>query len=1460
MATNIGNKLSKSGTDLFFATLGMPNTSEGMYKTVTYCDTYTGMEGAPIGTVKATATYSKTQSDMVVGKHIFSSTSGQHTNIWTWNENSNSSGSNAGGITGTFKLTPTSNISTNGGTLELKPSGLTISTSPNTTSTRFIDEPITVTIGTHASTYDYGGTVSFTTADTWPKGIAQNFYNRDAPYYKLNVKSDVSWATPASQAVSIYDNSPENIALSIAAQSLATNPNYSLHCFCTSPNSVSIIGETKTLKFNAWNGDPNAYTGFPIPSCSSRTATITYEVTPYNSATTPSGLTGTLSLTQEGKTASISYFYSCDSDFVTLSSTGGEGGSFNTVDIKFDENEGMVGNMSGTIKFDDTSDIQVAEYESMANKTGPTASVGVTGWTVRSPTNALQREATIAYEMQWTNVDVDNTTVKSGSYTFVQPGTNYSMPLGDIVIQISGNDMSYYPRILKANQESLPGNPVAPYSARIANFASALVITQQLDIQFPYFRADSVGGSANGTILGVPTSLAETRTYISASDKNVLSIPLTSNVDFVNQNTPAHDSMEWNMRISSFDVKNGTSMVNIAPIPITLIQEGNEYESSTKTEVAAAGGSSNDWITASSGIATFNDSQTSANADFTIENNNAYIGAAYLHRTPSGSIYYIRGYSKNTDSRTGTISWISSNSGDGTVTLDNSSTTYTQPASVVQGHIDLTFAGTAIIGGSYTYACDYPTRVATTTMPYASKYWIRNNKIFQRNKNWYTVGTCNVLIDDEIDYSDTSWTARFNNMPVLHEAPATAYTFTLKTKDLYIGDTYFIKDYTPVDSSWNSYVYPVNAYEGVTYTIPSLTNTYTIQYRYTNNSDISEDVPDDDSSAWSEWKTWPKTNGNYNKSITIAIDSNEGTTYAAVCTKNTGNTLQGGWKFTSSGRSSTEEKTFAIQTKVYDTAYSTAYTHTSSDYFWQLGDEGESNGDKISFTLSSTSNCSVSGNYATLQVGSSIPSSVSISPNYSSGTQSWYKDGNYYGTSEPTPIYSTSWSGSICSNTNNNGASTIPIWADLSNYDRVCGVTGGTSSYTKTVSSPSFTRYYTYPWSATMYPTGYSSLSKTQSGTQKSSTETVQATSSSTVYNRYVSWDGGSTWGTTLTKRLFVNNYSLSWQWKYATSTSASALYSGSGSCSVTKATSSNMAFNGSMTLTGSDGTIYQTQSQTVTCSISNNTTSGTETSAGQTRTVSTTTRIYYSLDNSIWTEGSSCTFSTTTSTLVGNHIIYWKCVATASGYSSSSKTFTGTSTVNVLQRYTTETKTETEYRWADKEDATPTKTYRGASPTVSISGGGNIDYWTSSKTVSASNAGNVNVTVTTGIKQDYQSRTVEYTRTYDNVDKVYTTDWTVVTGSESPWVSTGTERDYVSDTSIVTGSLTTQYSLNGTTWTNGNSYTVTPTSVGSDGSTLGTPVTVYFRALLYYGSTLVTTGAASSVSVAKYGVSYYNQ
>jgi trimeric autotransporter adhesin len=1431
MATNIGNKLSTSGTDLFFTTLGMPNTSENMYKTVTYCDSYTGMESV-LGTVNADTTYSKTQSNMVTGSHTFNGTTGLHTNIWTWNENSNTTGGDSGQVTGTFSLPPTStsNVPVNGGTVTFTPTGLTIQQSPNTTSFRYIDEPITVTIGTHKDTYDYGGTVSFKTSDTSPKGIAQNFYNRDAAYYVLGLVSNQSWVTPLSQDVNITSNTPSGVTVNIAKQSISSKSGEGLSSYSTTSNTVSKEGGNKILNLAYWNG--SSYIGFTIPSINHRAFNLSYTVSVKNSNTTPYSLNGTTTtITQNGKTGVLTYssIITNGTDFASISS----GSNTNTPVVKFNPQTYKKASITGEIGIED-SEISVSEYDDLSNKIAPTSTTNISGWSIADPINASSRTATVASNISWTNVDTVNTNPLSSTYTFTQEGITYNDVSGTIYVKITGNDMSKYPTITNADSSITSGE----YQALI--HINKNDTFKELNIQFPWIRPDNIGGSVNGSVT-LPNNVSDSTTYFTSK---TWSPSISSNLTFVNHNTPKQDDMEWKMTITDYidDYKDIDDTTTLSKKTLILKQDGNEYSQSSQTTVGISATTDASWLTPTSTL-TLSDSKSSGNISFNVANNNANLSTWSIKRQTTGSNvrFGVASTSTSTSSRTATITWKTTNSSSGTVTVNHDTSTYTQAASNITGSINLNITGSAITGNSLTYTFNsYP---INTTLAYA----VPLSRIVQ-NRNYWDPSNLEIEVADAIKYDESQYTTNILDFGSLMKVTPTSYTVDFSCQTLNVGSKQIISNGSSVDSAWGpTYLKAINE-SGLRnpYYTSNLSTSYTCTYRYwvgttvINNSDEIDNLP---SSGWSDWQTF------ISDTIVIDVGTNYGETYSGVISKNSNTTLQGGWAYTSGGTKSSAQKYFATQVKVVDN-YNSSKTNTVGDFYYQFGESASSKNDKVAFTVSTKTNCNVSGNYTTAQVGSSIPSSVTINPVYSSGTKSWYKDDVYYGTSEPTQTLTTTWTGSICSNTNSIGTKKIAVWDSLSNYNYSCGVSGGSSTYTKSVTGSGFTKYYKYNYSATMYPNCNSSLTKTQSGTAQSSTTTISDYSLSTVYNRYVSWDGGSTWETTLTKTLSSNNYSLSWQWKYATSTSASGLYSGSGSAAVTKDTSSTMSISGSISLTATSDTVYQTQTASISCSISSNTTSATETStgSGSTRSITPTTQIYYSTDNSNWTAGSTYSLSTTTSTSTGSITIYWKCVVTASGYSSTTKAFTTTSTIYVNSRYVT--KYEYQNGSADYYNYSY-GSWSGSTPSVSVSGGGTLDYWTSSVSASCSVSGNTTVTRSYTYNKDipYQQRSY----TYDNVTS------SRVSGSESSWSTISTSTEQLSGSESGTGSISAQYSTNNSSWSSGSNYTLTP-SAGSSGSSTGSSVTVWFRAVLSYGGSTISTSGSSSVSASKYGVSYYNQ
>lgn len=214
-------------------------------------------------------------------------------------------------------------------------------------------------------------------------------------------------------------------------------------------------------------------------------------------------------------------------------------------------------------------------------------------------------------------------------------------------------------------------------------------------------------------------------------------------------------------------------------------------------------------------------------------------------------------------------------------------------------------------------------------------------------------------------------------------------------------------------------------------------------------------------------------------------------------------------------------------------------------------------------------------------------------------------------------------------------------------------------------------------------------------------------------------------------------------------------------------------------------------------------------------------------------------------------------CTITVKIYSPSDDSLSATKKFDVCRKGVYD-ENSTDYQWVDNGTSSTKYTLSsGVSLSCKTSGGGNIDYWTSSATVSASgsvSSTDKNVTITTIQPQKQQSRSITITHTVDCAGTDTASD-----SEYGDWTDTKKTQDLKSTEFASVSSVTVQKSTNNSTWEDGSSYEVKPTA-GSDGSSTGSAETRYFRTVLRYNGVDVDTSSVQSVSVAKYGVTYHNE
>lgn len=359
------------------------------------------------------------------------------------------------------------------------------------------------------------------------------------------------------------------------------------------------------------------------------------------------------------------------------------------------------------------------------------------------------------------------------------------------------------------------------------------------------------------------------------------------------------------------------------------------------------------------------------------------------------------------------------------------------------------------------------------------------------------------------------------------------------------------------------------------------------------------------------------------------------------------------------------------------------------------------------------------------------------------------------------------------------------------------------------------------------------------------------SSSNSSLVNK----NGSATWSETFADSEETENWTINDSARniYYSNPSIS-----SGSCSADDGSS---AFSGSVTFSSSQSGSSASVSSTITATDQDEN----KQTVTVTRSAYDKTGLTYSItcSNSAWTVTSKPSSISTSGTLNFSGSISTStknasnCTITVKIYSPSNSSLVATKIFDVCRKGVY-TKSNTDYRWVNNGSSSSSYTLSsGVSLSCSISGGGNIDYWTSSATVSGSGSISTtsnNVTITTTQPQKCQSLTTTVTHTVDCSGNDSTSS------SVGSWTDTGDTQNLITTNyASVTNGITVQKSTDNSSWEDGSSYEVTP-KTGSDGSSTGTVETRYFRAVLKYNGSTVATSTSQSVSVAKYGVTYHNE
>ena len=560
--------------------------------------------------------------------------------------------------------------------------------------------------------------------NTQIKGVAQGYYNYDAPYTVFEASSSKKWASFQTL------NGGTSNSISITSLSGDISNENNTHYLVIDDNSLSILyGDiigNHTLLYNIdkdenGNSISNSYAGsvtftsdnngnafVTTPTDKTnviappRNAKITYSLTDYN--TSSSGKSNTLSgsfivyqaennKSSSAKDPELTYSWSIKSGLEYVSDTNYHGNTY-TINVK--DNRGTIGSITGIPSI------------SSINNPKPLYKVGtfsISGLTMVPAVNTSSRSITVNTTVSGKNCNNFNVSNPSIDTTIIQSGSDWeSNPsvVGKLSIicenpQTDKIDQSH-PASFKIKQ--LSSNE---YSSSLSNVSLKGNIENNFNYQFGTIFASSTNIKVSGDIIvGEPSSKSFEST---GGNKNIPIYP--ESLKFEPGYSKAIDDIRWKLKFTPDNIQSNKQYTNVKSSEITVTQTGiPEGSEKTYNPLTIIGKSSTNWLTVSNNC-TFNyndytnyNQANPLNMVLNAEPNRTSINAITVSDTTSSNIYKFQITDASVaQNRKGNITLSSSdlNTNLSTTTIEG----FSQPGENINCNISLTYNDPNNINNKY---------------------------------------------------------------------------------------------------------------------------------------------------------------------------------------------------------------------------------------------------------------------------------------------------------------------------------------------------------------------------------------------------------------------------------------------------------------------------------------------------------------------------------------------------------------------------------------------------------------------------------------------------------------------------------------------------------------------------------------------------------------------------------------
>lgn len=479
------------------------------------------------------------------------------------------------------------------------------------------------------------------------KGVAQGYYNYDAPYTVFTAKAEYKKEDKNKNWVSFKlanGGTSNNISITSSSGDISTGSN--AHYLMISDNSPSVlygdISGTHTVHYNIdkdanGNSISNTHAGtvtftsdnngkvFVTTNTDksnsysySRSATIAYSLTDYN--TSSSGNSGTLSgsftIYQDGGTIdnpkdpelTYSWKITSGSEYVSdtriVSTTVNacqDNGKYqqysyqNTYIITVKDNSGTIGSITGT------PSISSINNPKPIYKTG---TFNISGLSMTPAVNTSYRNITVNTKVSgnyYTNFNVSNPSIDT---TVTQAGSSW-VPNPTVVGKLT--IICENPQTDKIDQSNPASFKIRQLSSNDYSTSLSNVILSKGNNEFGYRFGTISASLTNISVSGkIKVEESANKTFgISGESKSLISL-YPETLTFISGYSKKVDDIKWKLKFTPDTTQNSKQITNVNSSEITVTQAGIPQGSEmTYNPLTISGVSSSDWLTVTNSC-TFN--------------------------------------------------------------------------------------------------------------------------------------------------------------------------------------------------------------------------------------------------------------------------------------------------------------------------------------------------------------------------------------------------------------------------------------------------------------------------------------------------------------------------------------------------------------------------------------------------------------------------------------------------------------------------------------------------------------------------------------------------------------------------------------------------------------------------------------------------------------------------------------